>query len=314
MSMVNSIIDLIGNTPIVKLNRVASDAVASVYMKLEQFNPGKSVKDRAASNMIARAEQLGVITPGQTTIIEPTSGNTGIGLAMVCAAKGYPCIITMPDNASKERVSVMRAYGAQVILTPAAQRMQGSIDKARELAASIDDSYIPMQFDNQANADAHRHTTAREIYEAFDGKLDVLVLTAGTGGTITGTGEELKKKLPNLKIYVIEPAGSPVLAGGQPGPHKIPGTGPGFIPSILNQQIYDNILHIEDDDAQQMARRLAAQDGILVGASAAASAYYAVQVAKQLPREANVLCLAPDSGERYLSTDLFGESKVSEGA
>lgn len=312
--MVNSIIDLIGNTPIVKLNRVAAEAVASVYMKLEQFNPGKSVKDRAASNMIARAEQRGLITPGSTTIIEPTSGNTGIGLAMVCAAKGYPCIITMPDNATKERVNVMRAYGAQVILTPAAHRMQGSIDKARELAASIADSYIPMQFDNEANADAHRHTTASEIYNAFEGKLDVLVLTAGTGGTITGAGEELKKQLPNLKIYVIEPAGSPVLAGGQPGPHKIPGTGPGFIPSILNQSIYDDILHIEDDHAQQMARQLAAQDGILVGASAAASAYYAVQIAKRLPREANVLCLAPDSGERYLSTDLFGASKESEGA
>lgn len=314
MSMVNSIIDLIGNTPIVKLNRVAADAQASVYMKLEQFNPGKSVKDRAASNMIARAEQLGTITPGRTTIIEPTSGNTGIGLAMVCAAKGYPCIITMPDNASKERVSVMRAYGAQVFLTPAAQRMQGSIDKARELAASIADSYIPMQFDNEANADAHRHTTAREIYEVFDGQLDALVLTAGTGGTITGTGEELKKALPHLKIYVIEPAGSPVLAGGQPGPHKIPGTGPGFIPSILNQSIYDHILHIADDDAQQMARRLASQDGILVGASAAASAFYAVEIAKQLPHEANVLCLAPDSGERYLSTDLFVPSEESDRA
>jgi cysteine synthase A len=307
MKMVSSIVDLIGHTPIVKLNRVADDAGAEVYMKLEYFNPGKSVKDRAAHNMIITAEQEGKIAPHRSTIIEPTSGNTGIGLAMVCAAKGYPCIITMPDNATMERVNVMKAFGAEVHLTPAAERMQGSIDKARELASRIPDSFIPMQFENPANSDAHRLTTAVEIYEAFDGKLDALVLTAGTGGTVTGVGEELKKKIPKLKIYIIEPAGSPVLAGGKPGPHKIPGTGPGFIPNILNRDIFDQILHIQDDDAQWMARKLASQEGILVGASSAAAAFFAVEKAKALPSHAKVLCIAPDSGERYLSSDLFGE-------
>ncbi len=303
--VVSSVMDLIGDTPIVKLNRVASETGASVYMKLEYFNPGKSVKDRAAMNMIARAEDEGKIVPGRSAIIEPTSGNTGIGLAMVCAAKGYPCIITMPENATRERVQVMRAYGAKVILTPAAQGMSGAIRKAEELARTTPGSFIPMQFENPANADAHRHTTAVEIDEAFEGKLDVLVLTAGTGGTVTGTGEELKKKMPDLKIYVVEPAGSPVLAGGKPGPHKIPGTGPGFVPKILNRDVFDEILHIEDEDAQKMARKLAASEGILVGASAAAAAHFAVRIAQQLPASARVLCLAPDSGERYLSSDLF---------
>ncbi|WP_026676310.1 cysteine synthase A [Fictibacillus gelatini] len=305
MKVANTITDLIGNTPIVRLNRVVAPKGGSVYMKLESFNPGKSVKDRAAFNMIRTAEEAGLISPGKSTIIEPTSGNTGIGLAMVSAARGYRCILTMPDNATKERISVMRAYGAEVYLTPASERMTGSINLAKKLASNIPDSFIPMQFDNRANADAHRTTTAIEIYEAFGEKLDALVLTAGTGGTITGTGEELKKKLPDLKIYVVEPAGSPVLAGGEPGPHKIPGTGPGFIPSILNRDIYDEILHIEDHDAKEMAQKLAAKEGILVGPSAAASAYFAVKIASRLPSDSRVLSLAPDSGERYLSMDLF---------
>jgi len=305
--MVESVIDLIGQTPIVQLNRVAGDVPASVYMKLEYFNPGKSVKDRAAANMIRVAEEEGRIVPGRTTVIEPTSGNTGIGLAMVCAAKGYRCIITMPDNATMERVNVLKAYGAEVYLTPAAQRMTGAIERANELAQTVSDPFIPMQFENAANPDAHRHTTAVEIYDAFDGKLDALVLTAGTGGTVTGVGEELKKRIPGIRIYVIEPAGSPVIAGGQPGPHKIPGTGPGFVPTILNRAAFDEILHIKDEDAQSMARRLAREEGILVGASAAASAFYAVEVARGLPTSAKVLSLAPDSGERYLSSDLFGD-------
>jgi cysteine synthase A len=303
--MVSSIIDLIGDTPIVKLNRVTDGTPASVYMKLEYFNPGKSVKDRAASKMIARAEEEGIISPGRTTIIEPTSGNTGIGLAMVCAAKGYGCMITMPENATKERVNVLKAYGAEVHLTAAALGMRGAIEKANELAATHPGSFIPMQFDNPANADAHRLTTAVEIYEAFEGKLDVLVLTAGTGGTITGVGEELKKTIPGLKIYVVEPAGSPVLAGGKPGPHKIPGTGPGFVPSILNRSVFEEILHIKDEDAQMMARRLAKDEGILVGASSAASAFFAIKIAKTLRAEAKVLSIAPDNGERYLSSELF---------
>lgn len=305
MKLYNNILELVGNTPIVKLNKLPSENGAEVYMKLESLNPGGSVKDRAALNMIVQAEKEGKLIPGVSTVIEPTSGNTGIGLAMVCAVKGYPCIITMPDNATKERVQLMQAYGAEVHLTPANLRMQGSIDEAIRIAADVPNSFIPLQFDNQANADAHRTTTAVEILEAFDKQLDVLVLTAGTGGTVTGTGEELKKHLPSLKIYVVEPAGSPVLAGGAPGPHKIPGTGPGFIPKILNREVFDEILHIEDDDAQVIARRLAAQEGILVGASGAASAYFAIELAKKLPSSKKVLCLAPDTGERYLSSDLF---------
>lgn len=305
MKIYNSILDLIGKTPIVKLNKLPEPNGADVFMKLESYNPGGSVKDRAALNMIERAEAEGSLIPGKSTIIEPTSGNTGIGITMVSAVKGYRCIITMPDNATPERVKIMKAYGAEVILTPAHLRMQGAIDEANRLASKMTDSFIPMQFENTANADAHRRTTAVEIMESFDGKLDALVLTAGTGGTVTGTGEELKKQIPNLKIYVVEPAGSPVLSGGKPGPHKIPGTGPGFIPTILNRDVYDEVLLIEDEDAQVMARRLAAEEGIFIGASGAASAHFAVQVAKKLPSSARVLCLAPDTGERYLSSDLF---------
>ncbi len=305
LKLYNSVLDLIGNTPIVKINKLPYSNGAEVFIKLESFNPGGSVKDRASINMIERAEAEGKLIPGSSTIIEPTSGNTGIGIAMVAAVKGYPCIITMPDNATEERVKILKAYGAKVYLTPASQRMQGAIDKANSLKDSIPNSFIPMQFENPANADAHRHTTAVEILEAFDGKLDALVLTAGTGGTVTGVGEELKKQIPELKIYVVEPFGSPVLSGGKPGSHKIPGTGPGFIPKILNRDIYDEILHIKDEDAQVMARRLAAEEGIFVGASGASSAYFALEVAKKLPQTARVLCLAPDTGERYLSSDLF---------
>ncbi|MBM4760847.1 cysteine synthase A [Bacillus sp. B15-48] len=305
MKLYNSILDLVGNTPIVKLNKLPDPVGGDVYMKLESFNPGGSVKDRASLNMIERAEAEGKLIPGKSIVIEPTSGNTGIGIAMVCAVKGYPCIITMPDNATAERVKILKAYGAEVHLTPANKRMQGAIDKATELAAENPNSFIPMQFENTANSDAHRETTAVEIFTAFEGKLDALVLTAGTGGTVTGVGEELKGKMPDLKIYVVEPAGSPVLSGGEPGPHKIPGTGPGFIPKILNRDVFDEIFHIKDDDAQELARALAAKEGIFIGASGAASAYFAIEVAKKLPASSRVLCLAPDTGERYLSSDLF---------
>ncbi len=305
MKIYNSILDLIGNTPVIKLNRLPDPDGANVYIKLESFNPGGSVKDRAAANMIREAEKAGKLIPGKSTIIEPTSGNTGIGLAMVSAAKGYRCIMTMPDNATEERVRILKAYGAEVYLTPANERMKGAIKKANELAEQIPHSFIPMQFENPANPDAHRYTTAEEIYEAFDGELDAFVLTAGTGGTVTGTGEELKKKIPGLKIYVVEPKGSPVLSGGKPGPHKIPGTGPGFVPEILNREIIDEILLIKDKDAQIMARRLAAEEGIFVGASGAAAAHFAIETAKRMPKDARVLCLAPDTGERYLSSDLF---------
>ena len=306
MSIYKSILDLIGDTPIVQLNRIPDANGAKVYIKLESFNPGGSVKDRPALKMIERAEEQGIIRSG-STIIEPTSGNTGIGLAMVCAARGYTCVITMPDNATEERVKLLKAYGAAVHLTPSHLGMQGAIDEAKRLAATLPGSFIPMQFENSANPDAHRNTTALEIYHAFEGRLDAFVLTAGTGGTVTGTGEVLKQKIPGLKIYVVEPAGSPVLAGGKPGPHKIPGTGPGFVPQVLNRKVYDELLHIQDGDAQVMARRLASEEGILVGASAAASAHFAVEIAKKLPSTGRVLCLAPDTGERYLSSDLFAQ-------
>lgn len=305
MPLYHSILDLIGNTPTVRLNRIPDPNGASVYVKLEGKNPAGSVKDRPALHMVERAEAEGKLVPGKSTVIEPTSGNTGIGLAMVCAAKGYRCVITMPDNATEERVKLLRAYGAEVHLTPAAQRMKGAIDEAERIAKRIPNSLIPMQFDNPANPDAHRNTTAVEIYNDFEGKLDAFVLTAGTGGTVTGTGEELKKRIPDLDIYVVEPKGSPVLSGGEPGPHKIPGTGPGFIPSILNRDIFTEILLIEDQDAQSMARRLAAEEGILLGASGAASAFFAVQIASRLPKDARVLCIAPDTGDRYLSSDLY---------
>ena len=305
MKVYASILDLIGHTPVVRLHRVADPHGAAVYIKLESFNPGGSVKDRPALRMIERAEAEANIAPGQTVIIEPTSGNTGIGLAMVCAAKGYKCIITMPDNATEERIKILKAYGAELHLTPAGLRMPGAIEEANRIAAETPGSFIPMQFENPANPDSHRDTTAIEILEDFDGKLDVLVLTAGTGGTVTGVGEVLKQKLPSLRIYVVEPAGSPVLSGGKPGPHKIPGTGPGFIPNVLNQSIYDQILLIEDEDAQTMARRVAAEEGILLGASGAASVHFAVSIAAKLAQDARVLCMGPDSGERYLSSDLF---------
>lgn len=305
MKLYHSVLELIGNTPTVRLNKIPNTTGAEVFIKLESFNPGGSVKDRAALNMIERAEKEGKLIPGRSTIIEPTSGNTGIGIAMVAAVKGYRCIITMPDNATKERVQILKAYGAEVYLTPGNRRMQGAIDEANRLAIDIADSFIPMQFENVANADAHRGTTAVEIFEAFEGKLDALVLTAGTGGTVTGVGEELKKRIPDIKIYVVEPFGSPVLSGGKPGPHKIPGTGPGFIPKILNRDIFDEVLLIKDHDAEVMARRLAAEEGIFVGASGASSAHFAVQIASELPSTAKVLCIAPDTGERYLSSDLF---------
>ena len=305
MRIYESITDLIGGTPHVRLNRVVGPESAEVYVKLEFMNPGRSVKDRAAASMIARAEAEGRLTPGVSTIIEPTSGNTGIGLAMVAAAKGYPLIITMPDNATKERIQVMRAYGATVHLTPAAQRMTGSIELAEQLAAEIPHSFIPQQFENPANPDAHRLTTAVEIVEAFGTSLDAFVLTAGTGGTVTGTGEELRKTMPGLKIYVVEAKNSPVLAGGQPGPHKIVGTGPGFVPKILNTGIWDQLLHVEDDEAIQMARRLAREEGMLLGASGAAAVFFALKIARELGPGKRVLAVAPDNGERYLSSDLY---------
>lgn len=286
------------------MGRMTGEQDADVYVKLEYFNPSGSVKDRAASHMIAEAENAGLLQPG-ATIIEPTSGNTGIGLAMNAAAKGYKAILVMPDNMTLERINLLKAYGAEVVLTPAALRMPGSIEKALELQSQIPGSFIPQQFQNPANPDVHRLTTGPEIISQMDGRLDAFVATSGTGGTITGTGEYLREHLPEIQIVVVEPKGSPVLSGGQPGPHKLVGTSPGFIPPILNTGVYDEIVQVEDKDALDTARRLAALEGILVGPSSGASVWTALQLARRLGKGKRILCIAPDTGERYLSMGLF---------
>lgn len=307
MKVVNNISDLIGETPLVKLNKISPKGKASIYLKLEYFNPSGSVKDRAAFNMIIEAEKAGLLKPN-STIIEPTSGNTGIGLAMNAAARGYKAILVMPDTMTQERINLLKAYGAEVVLTPGDEKMPGAINKAQELAQQIPNSFIPMQFENNANPDAHRHSTAIEIINAMNsiGKnLTAFVATAGTGGTITGTGETLKAHYPDLSVHVVEPAGSPVLSGGKPGKHKLVGTSPGFIPKILNQDVYNEIFRIEDEDAYDTVRKLAQQEGILVGPSSGAACYAAIQVANRLSADDVVVCIACDTGERYLSSDLF---------
>jgi len=302
--MVQSVIELIGNTPAVRLQRLTGPEDAQVFVKLEKMNPSGSVKDRAASGLLIDAEARGLIVPG-SLIVEPTSGNTGIGLAMYAAAKGYRLILVMPDNMTAERISLLRAYGAEVVLTPAAERMPGAIAKARQIIADNPGSYMPNQFENRANPDIHRTTTALEIIEQTGGLLDAFVATSGTGGTITGTGEVLKAKLPNLHVAVVEPAGSPVLSGGQPGAHKLVGTSPGFVPQILNTSVYDEIIQVSDDDALETTRRLARMEGLLVGPSSGASVWAAIRIAKRLGAGKRVLCIAPDTGERYLSMDIF---------
>ncbi|WEG13855.1 cysteine synthase A [Pullulanibacillus sp. KACC 23026] len=305
--VVNNISELIGDTPLIRLNRLPDPNGATVYAKLEFANPSRSLKDRAAFNMIIEAEKAGHLKPG-STIIEPTSGNTGIGLAMTASARGYRTIIVMPDNSTAERINLLKAYGATVYLTPADEKMPGSIEKAKELIKEIPNSFMPMQFENKANPDAHRKTTAIEIVEAVKeiGKpLKAFVATAGTGGTVTGTGEALKEVFPELTVHVAEPAGSPVLSGGKPGRHKLVGTSPGFIPSVLNLDIIDEIIQITDEQAYEVTRRLAREEGILVGPSSGASVFAAMEVAKRLPKDSMVVCMTCDTGERYLSGDLF---------
>ncbi len=304
MKPFNNITDLIGNTPVVKLNRIVPSDAADVYVKLEMFNPTKSVKDRAANNMIKMAEEQGLLNSGDT-IIEPTSGNTGIGLAMVAAAKGYKSILVLPDNATQERINLLKAFGAEVVLTPNQEKMPGAIQKALELKNEIPNSFIPQQFENTANPDIHRTTTALEIMEQMNGELDAFVATAGTGGTITGTGETLKELIPGLYVAVVEPKGSPVLSGGKPGKHKLVGTSPGFIPDILNTKVYDEIMQISDEDAIEVFKKLAREEGVFVGPSAGAAVYAAIEIAKRLGKGKKVLCIAPDTGERYLSMNLF---------
>lgn len=299
-----NVADLVGNTPMVRLGRTAPKDAADIYVKLEYFNPSGSVKDRAARSLIEAAERSGELRPG-STIIEPTSGNTGIGLAMIAAARGYRAILIMPDNMSRERINLLKAYGAEVVLTPSSERMPGAIAKASELRALTPNGFIPQQFENPANPDAHRGTTALEILEQTRGRLDAFVATAGTGGTITGTGETLKAALPELHIAVVEPEGSPVLSGGVPGPHKLVGTSPGFVPSILNTDVYDEIVRIKDDEALGTMRNLAKLEGMLLGPSSGASVYAAMQIAKRLGPGKVVVCIAPDTGERYLSMGVF---------
>ncbi|MFD2760794.1 cysteine synthase A [Lentibacillus juripiscarius] len=306
MKTVDNMTALIGETPVVRLNRIVPEDAASIFIKLESFNPSKSVKDRAAYSMIKKAEDEGFIKPGDT-IIEPTSGNTGIGLAMNAAAEGYHAILVMPDNSTQERRNILRAFGAKVVLTPSDEKMPGAIKKAEELQQQIPNSFIPQQFENSANPDIHRTTTAQEIYEQMGGELDAFVATAGTGGTITGTGEVLREKFPDLHIAVAEPEGSPVLSGGEPGKHKLVGTSPGFVPGILNTAVYDEIIQISDEEAVNMFRTLPQKEGIFTGLSGAAAVIAAIKTAKRLGKGKNVLCMAPDTGERYLSMNLFDE-------
>lgn len=301
------VLELIGMTPIVKLNRLVQPDWADVYVKLEKMNPGGSVKDRTAYNMILDAERKGLLKPG-ATLVEPTSGNTGIGLALVGAARGYRTILVMPDTMSKERVQLLRAYGAKVVLTPGSERMPGAIRKAKELLMEIPGAFMPSQFENAANPGVHRRTTGPEILKQMYGCLDAFIATAGTGGTITGAGEYLRERLPRLFIGVVEPKGSPVLAGGKPGAHQIPGTSPGFIPPVLNQEIYDEIFHVSDEEAWATTRALARQEALLVGPSSGASVWAALKVAERLGKGKRVLCMAPDTGERYLSTGVFQDA------
>lgn len=300
----HSVTELIGKTPVVQLNRLVPDDSAEVYVKLEFFNPGSSVKDRIALSMIEKAEKDGKLHLGDT-IVEPTSGNTGIGLAMVGAAKGYKVVIVMPDTMSIERRKLMLAYGAELVLTPGADGMKGAIAKASELAEQ-DGYFMPLQFDNPANPDIHEKTTGKEIQEVFGTQgLDAFVSGIGTGGTITGAGKELKRVYPGIKVYAVEPTESPVLEGGQPGPHKIQGIGAGFIPKVLDTDVYDEVLGVSSENAMQTARQVATQEGILVGISSGAAIYAALEVAKKLGKGKKVLAIVPDNGERYLSTALY---------
>ncbi|MGD1001292.1 MAG: cysteine synthase A [Candidatus Brocadiia bacterium] len=299
-----NILELVGDTPIVRLNRLPGPKDATVWAKLESFNPMSSVKDRICLAMIEAAEKEGKLKNGMT-VVEPTSGNTGIGLAMVATVKGYRLILTMPDTMSVERRKLLKALGAELVLTSGAEGMPGAIRKAEELVASSRDYYMPQQFNNPANPEAHRCTTALEILEQMDGKVDAFVAGIGTGGTITGVGEILKKRIPTVQIIAVEPAASPVLSGGPPGRHRIQGIGAGFVPAVFNRSIVDRIIPVPDEQAAETARRLAREEGIFAGISSGAAAFAALQVARELGSGKNLVVLLPDTGERYLSTDLF---------
>ncbi|WP_374335998.1 cysteine synthase A [Leeia sp.] len=305
MRIAQNVTELIGNTPLVKLNRVNAAQNATIAAKLEFFNPAHSVKDRIGAAMIDAAEAAGLIKP-DTVIVEPTSGNTGIAIAMVCAARGYKCVLTMPESMSKERRMLLRAYGAELILTPAAEGMGGAIKKAEELAASDHRYLILQQFANPANPEIHRRTTAEEIWRDTDGQVDIIVSGVGTGGTITGVGEVLKERKPGLQVFAVEPDASPVLSGGQKGPHPIQGIGAGFVPAVLNTGVYDGIVRVKNDDAFNTARRMAAEEGLLVGISSGAAVWAATELANQPENKGKLIVVViPSFGERYLSTALF---------
>lgn len=303
MKIAKSMVDLVGNTPIVKLNRITSQEDAEVYVKLEFMNPGSSVKDRIALAMVEAAEEGGQLKSGDT-IIEPTSGNTGIGLAMVAAVKGYKAILVMPDTMSLERRNLLRAYGAELVLTPGSEGMKGAIKKAEELREA-NGYFMPQQFQNEANPAIHEHTTGKEIVEQMGPELDAFVAGIGTGGTITGAGKVLKKAYSNIKIYAVEPKDSAILSGGEPGPHKIQGIGAGFVPKVLNTKAYDEIITVSNDEAYETAREAARLEGLLGGVSSGAAIFAAKQVAKKLGKGKKVLAVVPSNGERYLSTPLY---------
>jgi cysteine synthase A len=306
MSMVmhKEITELIGRTPLVRLNRLSPPGSATIYGKVEFFNPGGSVKDRICLNMVNEAERQGKLKPGGT-IVEPTSGNTGIGLALIAAVRGYKLILVMPESMSMERASLLSAYGAQLVLTPAWEGMKGSIREAESLLTQNPSYFMPDQFSNPANPAMHKKTTAPEIWEAMDGKIDAFVAAVGTGGTITGCGEFFKEQKPQVKVVAVEPAGSPVLSGGDPGPHKIQGIGAGFIPQVLNRKILDRVIQVTDDEAYQTAKQLSKTEGLLVGISAGANVFAAQQIARELGPGKNVVTVLCDTGERYISIEKY---------
>jgi len=308
MKIASSIIELIGNTPLVRLNKLNRDGYADVLLKLEFFNPLGSVKDRIGFSMIDAAEKAGKIQKGKTEIVEPTSGNTGIALAFVCAVKGYSLTLTMPETMSLERRTLLKALGARLVLTPGPEGVNGAIKKALEIAEENEDSFIPQQFENPANPEIHRMTTAEEIWDDTDGEADILVSGIGTGGTITGVSEVIKSRKPEFKTIAVEPEDSPVLSGGDPGPHKIQGIGAGFIPAILNTGIIDEVIRVKNEDAFKYARKLMKEEGILAGISSGAALYAALEVSKRKENKGKlVVVILPSTGERYLSTDLFAD-------
>ena len=301
-----SVLDLIGNTPLVRLRRVVEPRMATVLAKLESCNPGGSVKDRICLSMIEDAEARGLLKPG-STVVEPTSGNTGIGLAMICAVKGYKAILALPEAMSAERLQILQSYGAQVVLTPANEGMIGAVKRAETIVKETPGAFMPQQFNNPANPETHRRTTAQEILRATDGELDAFVAGVGTGGTITGVGEVLKKKRPQITIVAVEPKGSAVLSGGPPGPHMIQGIGSGFVPQVLNRSVIDEVVTVTDEQAYEMSRRLAKEEGLFVGISAGAACWVALRVAKDLGAGKTVVVVFPDNGERYYSLQAYFE-------